>query len=558
MIDESPSASRYWNTLRYLRPIQIANRLWRGVYRPQPVAHGRIERRSRTSNWAEPAAVNPTMQGPDDFEFLSVRRRVRDAADWNRADWPLLWRYHLHYFDDLNAVNCRARADWHRALIERWIAENPPAEGVGWDPYPTSLRIVNWIKWWLGGASASNGSLVSVGIQLAHLEPRLEYHLLGNHLFENAKALIFGGLFFDGEAANRWLRRGLAILARQLPEQILDDGGHFERSPMYHQIVLAGLLDLYNVMRVFDRRERLDLVPNIRRMLRWSALMRHPDGDISLFNDAAFHEAPVAQSLENYAAGMGIELPPAEAPSSEAAGVHLKPSGYVRVVRFPYTALLNVGSVGPDYQPGHAHADTLSFELSAMGRRLIVDTGTSTYDRGPVRAWERGSAAHNTVIVDGLNSSDVWGGFRVARRARILAATVASDADTTTVAAAHDGYRRLPARAVHERRWEFSVDQMRIDDVVSGRGEVNLDLVLNIHPDFTILQTSAHRFMIRSIDQAIAVIIDTPSELKPRIADFSFAHRFGSTRPGARIVASARVRLPQALRTTVRFSHGGA
>jgi uncharacterized heparinase superfamily protein len=556
MTDAAPSALRYWNTVRHLKAIQVANRLWRAFYRPQPASQSTLTLRPRSAHWQEPARVDSSMLGPDEFEFLSVRRRVRDKADWNQPTWPMLWRYHLHYFDDLNAIDFRARAHWHHALIERWIAQNPPAGGAGWDPYPTSLRIVNWIKWWLGGAPASHNSLLSAGTQLAHVESRLEYHLLGNHLLENAKALVFGGLFFEGVAADRWLRRGMAILARQLPEQILEDGGHFERSPMYHQIVLAGLLDLHNLLTVFDRPERREFAANILRMLRWSALLRHPDGDIALFNDAAFHSAPTPQSLEEYAARMGIELPAATAQAVEEACVHLKPSGYVRIVRHPLTALLNVGSVAPDYQPGHAHADTLSFELSAMGRRLIVDTGTSTYERGPVRAWERSSAAHNTVVVNGLNSSDVWGGFRVARRARILSATVSSQESSTTVVAAHDGFRHLPARAVHERRWKFGANQLSIADALDGRGEVNVESFLNCHPDFAIEQTSATRFEVRSFDGAVAATIDTPVQLAARIADFSYAHRFGSLRAGGRIVASGRTKLPQTLVTLIRMSHG--
>jgi uncharacterized heparinase superfamily protein len=295
-------------------------------------------------------------------------------------------------------------------------------------------------------------------------------------------------------------------------------------------------------------------VPPIQRMLRWSGLMRHPDGEIALFNDSAFHEAPSPQSLEKYAVRLGIEVPASEPPAAETAGVHLKSSGYVRVARDEYTAILNVGSIAPAYQPGHAHADTLSFELSVMGRRLLVDTGTSTYEPGPRRSWERGTAAHNSVVVNGRNSSDIWGGFRVARRARILGATVKTDEVTTTVTASHDGYRRLSVRAVHQRHWEFGREYMRIDDAIDGRGEVDLELILNVHPDFALTRTSSNRFAARSFDELVGATIETPHELTARIADFSFAPRFGTVQAAARIVASARIRLPRSLTTIVRFS----
>jgi hypothetical protein len=71
------------------------------------------------------------MPGPATFRFLSVEREASVAADWNRADWPKLWLYNLHYFDDLNADAAATRVAWHRAFVARWIVENPPAAGNG-------------------------------------------------------------------------------------------------------------------------------------------------------------------------------------------------------------------------------------------------------------------------------------------------------------------------------------------------------------------------------------------------------------------------------------------
>ena len=78
------------------------------------------------------------------------------------------------------------------------------------------------------------------------LEKRIEWHILGNHLFANGKALLFAGLFFSGKQAEIWLKKGLTIISKELDEQILTDGGHFELSPMYHAIFLEDLLDLIN------------------------------------------------------------------------------------------------------------------------------------------------------------------------------------------------------------------------------------------------------------------------------------------------------------------------
>src|SRR5262249_2959052 len=156
--------------------------------------------------------------------------------------------------DDLNALDATERVGPHRALLARWIDENPPARGNGWEPYPTSLRIVNWIKWVLSGNNPGTAIHQSLALQVRWLRRRLEWHLLGNHLIANAKALIFGGLYCDGAEADAWLDKGLAILAREAHEQVLPDGGHFELSPMYHAIVLEDFLDLINAAQTWPHK----------------------------------------------------------------------------------------------------------------------------------------------------------------------------------------------------------------------------------------------------------------------------------------------------------------
>jgi hypothetical protein len=152
------------------------------------------------------------MTGPFDFTFLNEKGNLIEVG-WDGPSREKLWRYNQHYFDDLNAQNGYERKSWHNDLIEKWIVENPPLVGTGWESYPTSLRIVNWIKWNLGGNQLSAFALQNLFIQLRWLNKRLEYHLLGNHLLANAKALVFGGLFFEGKEAEKWLIKGRTNIA---------------------------------------------------------------------------------------------------------------------------------------------------------------------------------------------------------------------------------------------------------------------------------------------------------------------------------------------------------
>ena len=147
------------------------------------------------------------MIGPFSWCILNVEGNLEDIG-WHDDKRTSLWRYNQHYFDDLNANSSQLRKNWHFVIIETWIKENKPTSGIGWDPYPTSLRIVNWIKWVLRGNRLSPNATHSLVIQARWLIKRLEWHLLGNHLFANAKALIFAGLFFfDDIEAQLWLKR---------------------------------------------------------------------------------------------------------------------------------------------------------------------------------------------------------------------------------------------------------------------------------------------------------------------------------------------------------------
>ena len=299
-------------------------------------------------------------------------------------------------------------------LLTRWVAENPPGAGNGWEPYPTSLRIVNWVKWALAGNTLPPECVQSLAVQARWLRRRMEHHLLGNHLFANAKALVFAGSFFQGDEAKGWRECGRRLLSRELSEQILPDGGHFERSPMYHAILLEDVLDLVNLAGAFP--ETVELGPlsfywdSARGMAGWLEVMCHPDGEIGFFNDAAMGIAPTLAQLTDYARRLGLRSAVRgqdrrRAPDGARARTlqdqighltWLRDSGYVRLATGPAVALLDVAPVGPDYLPGHAHADTLSFELSLFGQRLIVNGGTSRYGAGSraARRARHGGAQH--------------------------------------------------------------------------------------------------------------------------------------------------------------------
>jgi len=527
---------RYWHTLRHLKGSQLAARATRRFKRLDLTPP--IEQCLRAS--LAPIGIDPWRQcaldRSDNFTFLNETRCLLDDADWNKPSVPKLWLYNLHYFDWINALHAHADTatfvDTATRWITRWIAENPAPYGNGWEPYPLSLRIVNWIKWLVRQTSidpvAATAICRSLELQSHVLSQRFETDLLGNHLFENAKALIFAGCFFDGGQARTWFDHGARVLSRELGEQILPDGGYFELSPMYHSIILEDVLDVLSLQQAYPGRSWAEHElgrPRLRQiaesMLGWLNDMTHPDGQIALFNDAAIGMAATLPTLVRYAdrSGLTTPLPPL------ADGVRaMNPSGYIRVNRGPMSAILDVARIGPEHVPGHGHADALTFEWSLAEQRVVVNSGTSLYGESPERLRQRGTAAHNTVEVDGQDSSEMWKGFRVARRAYPRNVKIDTSGEVWTVSAAHDGYRRLPGRVLHRRQWEFGSNSLLVADHVEGRHQI-ARARFHFHPRIRVAMRGAREGILTGANNLTVGFTITKG--RARVEDSTYHPEFG-------------------------------
>ena len=232
----------YFLTIRYMRWEQV---IYRMKYRFFPLRSTVKTSNSTIPNcwrWSGPEISEQSFFDDGSVSFLNVRADFRDCLSWNDSRFEKLWLYNLHYFDDLNAVNNASRKAIQSELVIRWINENIRLEGNGWEPYPLSLRIVNWIKWYNRAGINNPQIILSLHQQAQALSKQLEYHILGNHLFANGKALVFAGCFLQGDLADSYLEIGLKILEREIPEQFLADGGHFELSPNVPLYFVVGLV----------------------------------------------------------------------------------------------------------------------------------------------------------------------------------------------------------------------------------------------------------------------------------------------------------------------------
>lgn len=421
------------------------------------------------------------------FAFLSHAKTFPDRIDWCAEDCSYLWSFNLNYFEYLHSAG--TDAIW---VIEDWMEANPAPVRPAWSPYVTSLRIINWSKWlWSRKEPCPPTVALSIAHQANYLSTHLEQHLLANHLLENARALLFAAATLKVPAAHRWRSIAERILAKQLQEQVLDDGLHFERSWMYHGLLLVAYLDLVQLGKAGHLNGPLTDQAKMLSTRMAEALQRgyFSDDTYPLFKDAAHEIAPAPSAVLDYGTRVLDHQPTQRKQIANIDGFYLFRSGRVEW-------MVEAGPLSPDYNPGHAHADMLSFQLHLDAKPLIVDTATSTYDNGPDRHHERSSRAHNKVTVDGQNDSDVWSSFRVGRRARPKDVQWYVEGPLTVFKGSHDGYRSLRGKPSCRRIMLQWRDRLLIvlDHVSGGRHE--LESALHLAPGVAVESLAPDRMKV--------------------------------------------------------------
>ena len=535
-------------TVRHLRPAQVAHRV---RLRAQRAAFARVpaalpvvvrQRVGERVGWppgfvpldaiAMPPGPSAEVAAAGQFRFLEDGRSLGDPPDWLQAAVPQLWRFHLHYFEWAWAFAAHGDRAWAAAAFARlwrsWRHGTRPAAGDAWSPYVVSMRawaLCGVYDTLVAGGPDAQDYVADLARHAAFIRAHLELDVGGNHLLKNLKALVGLGVFLDDAVL---VARALGRLERELDVQVLADGGHYERSPSYHCQVLGDLIDSRELVRATGRGDPARLDDAVGAMRRWLGVMLMPDGDVPLFNDCTLvgHDRITALSPDR--------------PPLEPLRV-LEPSGYVVVRPDGRVHLVaDVGPPSPPDLPAHAHADCLSFELAIDGRRAVVDSGTSTYQAGARRAYERSTRAHNTVEIDGADQTEVWGAFRAARRAegRLLGAE--QTGDVVEVKATHDGYRRLPGRPHHVRTWLVSASRLEVRDDVGGGGRHRVAAWLHLAP---------------GVDPARVSVLGPEDVVVETVAAGSapaglVATAFGALQPSAAVVATVDGDMPVSLTTT--------
>ncbi|MGO9483958.1 MAG: heparinase II/III family protein [Rhodomicrobium sp.] len=489
--------ARAWRSIEFARHIPIAKLARRGELRLRRKIADHLQSapsqlRAPTPAQAPPLPLFPprlhltSLETPGGLVFSFLHRPVTMSGagiDWTSpGPGPAhqLWRMNLHYMEHLECVSDEL---WAR-LATDWISENPQSARDAWvdswNSYALSLRVVIWLQELARRGAGLPEAVVrqvenSAIAQLRFLERNLETDIGGNHLIKNIKALIWASAFFEGEEAQRWRRKGLGLLSRELSKQILPDGVHDERSASYHAQVFADLLECRHALGEGALGGALE--NTLRRMAQVVADLAHPDGGPALFNDAGLDMAyGPSDCLDVYERLFGRRPVERKVFAFEAAGYYGLRSGGVYFVA-------DCGRIAPDDLPAHGHGDVLSFELSVGGERMIVDQGVCEYSAGEKRQCARSALSHNTFCFAGADQADFFGAFRCGRRPNVTVLAYEPGATGFVLEGTHDGFCHLPGKPRHVRRFEASPDRILIRDRIEGTPDRAASIGFLLHPD---------------------------------------------------------------------------
>lgn len=552
----SANLIRTLRTLQHLRPSQVWHRARYTLRRPlwerrsagiDARYEARAAERRSTVRWQHPGLVrvarfrqdllpaDQARQVAEDalegrFRFLGLSRDMGRQVDWFRPDLDTgtrLWKTHLHEFGYAEALACSARDDndpRFRARFFELARSWRQAAPIGcrdfakdaWNSRATANRLIHWAVAGclldLPEAPGEDPDAEWLGAQLAvaglFVRDNLELDLLGNHLFRDAVGLVFAheltGVVPD---ALNWLEA-------QVREQVLPDGAHIERAPMYHAMCLA---DLIEVRLLLCERAPGWLREAEFRMAGFLESIVLGDGDVPLLGDGWRGETD-CNALLGAVRQEGEPLAPTH-PEQH--------SGIVSLRRGDLRLVTRVGRHGPDYLLGHAHADLLSFDLSAGTTRVVTDTGTHLYDPGPERDALRATRAHNTLQIDGAEQLEAWGSFRVGRRSHARCHARSEGGNFRWTSASHEGFSGLPGRPIHHRLLALAQGQLLVLDCVLGEGSHRIESFLNLHPD-----GEDRRMAIHALGGSA------------RETEAALHERFGESRPMRRLQLSAAGPIP--------------
>jgi uncharacterized heparinase superfamily protein len=470
------------------------------------------------------------------------------------GDVKYVWELNrLQLLQPVAALACKrhdpAIAERCLVWLDRWIEQNPPYRGLGWSSgIELTMRVVSLLVVttllgeWLDEPRRIRllGCFEAHGRWLHRYPSRFSSG--NNHLVAEGLGLfLIGALAPSLPGATGWRAEGWQILQESAWTQLYTDGVGVEQTPSYTAVVLEMLLIGYQVAESLGT-----IVPAICRerlvrggeYLRWflDAAGNHPhigdDDEAQCLDVHRPNQTPVRSVLGCLAAvaNRGDLVPPGLQPHLRQAlfgrpppalpgpnGVRTFAQGGYSVARSRWAReelllAMDHGPLGFLSIAAHGHADALAVWLHLGEQPILVDAGTYLYHSG--RTWRdyfRGTAAHNTLRVEGQDSSLISGPFNWSHKAvtRLLLSDTTPEGGCI-VEAEHDGYQNRFG-VVHRRRLELVPDQaIRITDRLISDRIRRVEINFLLHPALRLTAGSNEFFVLTGERVLFRVLVSGP------------------------------------------------
>lgn len=474
--------SLVWNTVKYLKPTQAYYQMLNRFKKKERVYFEELPVDYRNVHIAIPELdcdeilvkrFNPELMQRGKVCLLNQIVDLNYTRNYTNTLKPLIVNnvYYFEYGIVLGALYQKTKdiAYWNlfKKCYEDYLNAHVELKSV----YSMALQIPNMlIAFELFGDAVEKGFREKVYCELysqyQYIASHQEKHLLANHYFEDLKALIIASyLFKDVQKLKGYLKN----FKEQCDEQILKDGVHYELSLMYHKLILEDVMRIAMLAKQPDFPKCDWMTSLMQKMVDAMYSLEKGIGRTPLFNDSGDNVAKTCKQL-CFAAEKHFGIKPLLKEAFED-------SGYYKLYDGNKALIFDAGKIGVDYQPAHGHCDCLSFELSVNEKPLFVNTGTYEY-QGELRKCFRKTCAHNTLVIDGHEQSQCWGGFRVAKRINKVSVFKTGN----EVSGSYMNYYGEE----HSRRISLTAGVLTVEDSVNARIGARVKSYLHIAPGYKV------------------------------------------------------------------------
>jgi len=430
--------------------------------------------------------------------------------------------------------------------IDSWLKQNPFGFGMNWrSGLELGIRLINWV--WAVDLIEESGAIDD---QLRHrILDSVARHIweidrkysrgssVNNHLIgEAAGVFVAAGYFANLKKASRWLARSREILCREILSQTFPDGGTMEQAFGYHLFVLQFFVAAGIAARAAGQDFPESYWSRLEKMFEFLGILSEGgdnlpafgDGDDGYVLDIGRNPRSVREWLAvgaalfrrtDFKAWAGGYVEPVKwlvgEPGRQSFKAIPEPqnktitsrafndSGYYLLQHGEFdsperiSVVFDCGPLGMGALAGHGHADALSFTLRAFGRDILVDPGTYDYFSYPKwREYFRSTRAHNTVVIDGRDQSEMLGLFLWGRRAKADCLSWQPTDVGGKVIGKHDGYIHLDDPVIHKRMIDLDGQDLVIRDDIIARGKHKIEVFFHLAEHCVVIPAGRNRYLV--------------------------------------------------------------